>query len=389
MDLDGSYLSVAKPQTSCQTKARPKSANQDSVSESHMALRNNSFKPITLHHHKEGLERVSSETRTGTSESLGRKPVDAAPIEKVLSSEELKIKEYPHLSHIPLSQYCGHKCSESKDYVHENYQPANMAPQYCKTHMESCHCGLSCASLMHGRVTLQPSETDVKKQHSEDRRQQLMLQKMELEIEKERLQHLLAQQETKLLLKQQQLHQSRLDYNWWVLPLLSALNVGWRIQFQTLGFYEPQFTEVLQFLGLLECTPATTTSKLLFYTECIHTSMYMVLVPLRTHVESRWGLQVSSSVILYFTSFRQSLYSVRISAFLLGWIDTELLGSTCLTTPSTSVTSICNHAYLGMWTQVLFLVQQVLYPLNYLRSFSGDFSQTSKPYALLFVTMES
>ncbi|EPY82253.1 hypothetical protein CB1_000669019 [Camelus ferus] len=37
---------------------------------------------------------------------------------------------------------------------------------------------------------------------------------MELEIEKERLQHLLAQQETKLLLKQQQLHQSRLDYNW-------------------------------------------------------------------------------------------------------------------------------------------------------------------------------
>ncbi|XP_041516209.1 protein hinderin-like isoform X2 [Microtus oregoni] len=213
MDLDGSYLSVAKPQTYCQTKARPKSANQDSVSESLTALRNNPFKPITPHHHKEGLERVSSETRTGNSESLGRKPVDAAPIEKVLPSEDLKIKEYPHLSRTPLSQYCGHKCSESEDYVRENYQPANMAPQYCKTHMESCHCGLSWASLMHGRVTLQPSEADVKKQLSEDRRQQLMLQKMELEIEKERLQHLLAQQETKLLLKQQQLHQSRLDYN--------------------------------------------------------------------------------------------------------------------------------------------------------------------------------
>ncbi|ELV13629.1 hypothetical protein TREES_T100002120 [Tupaia chinensis] len=67
---------------------------------------------------------------------------------------------------------------------------------------------------MHGRRALQPSETDVKKQLSEERRHQLMLQKMELEIEKERLQHLLAQQETKLLLKQQQLHQSRLDYNW-------------------------------------------------------------------------------------------------------------------------------------------------------------------------------
>lgn len=67
---------------------------------------------------------------------------------------------------------------------------------------------------MHDGVTLQPRETDIEKQLSEDRRQQLMLQKMELEIEKERLQQLLAQQETKLLLKQQQLHQSRLDYNW-------------------------------------------------------------------------------------------------------------------------------------------------------------------------------
>ncbi|XP_051030714.1 protein hinderin, partial [Phodopus roborovskii] len=214
MDLDGSYLSVAKPQIYCQTKARPKSATQVSVSESLTALRNNSLKPIILHHQKEGLERMSSETRTGASESPGRKPIDAAPIEKVLPSEELKIKEYPHLPHTPSSHHCGHKCSESENYVHENYQPANMAPQYCKTHPESCsHCGLSWAH-MQGRVTLQPSETDAKKQLSEDRRQQLMLQKMELEIEKERLQHLLAQQETKLLLKQQQLHQSRLDYNW-------------------------------------------------------------------------------------------------------------------------------------------------------------------------------
>nr|AAI66863.1 RGD1564140 protein [Rattus norvegicus] len=90
-----------------------------------------------------------------------------------------------------------------------------MASQCCKTHPESCsHCRMSWASLMHDGVTLQPRETDIEKQLSEDRRQQLMLQKMELEIEKERLQQLLAQQETKLLLKQQQLHQSRLDYNW-------------------------------------------------------------------------------------------------------------------------------------------------------------------------------
>lgn len=88
---------------------------------------------------------------------------------------------------------------------------------------------------MHDRVTLQPSETDVKKQLSEDRRQQLMLQKMELEIEKECLQHL-AQQETKLLLKQQQLQPVPTGLQLVSPTLLSPLYVGWRIQFQTLGF---------------------------------------------------------------------------------------------------------------------------------------------------------
>ncbi|XP_031221017.1 protein hinderin isoform X2 [Mastomys coucha] len=213
MGLDGSYLSVAKPQTYCQTKARPKSANQNSASESLTELRNNSLKPMALHLPKEDLERMSTETRTCTYESPGRRLINAAPMEKALP-EELKIKDYPSLPPTPSSQYCGHKCSESEAYVHENNHPTNTAPQCCKAHPESCsHCRMSWASQMHDRVTLQPREIDFEKQLSEDRRQQLLLQKMELEIEKERLQHLLAQQETKLLLKQQQLHQSRLDYN--------------------------------------------------------------------------------------------------------------------------------------------------------------------------------
>ncbi|XP_045383629.1 protein hinderin isoform X2 [Lemur catta] len=213
MELDGSYLSVARPQTYYQTKQRPKSANQDSVSESFMEFRNNSLKPITLHHSKEGLNRVPSETRTCNYESPGRKPVDAVPTEKALP-EELKMKECPHLKPSLTSQCCGHRLSEDAYHVNESH-PTNIAPQHPKTHAESCsYCGLSWTSVMHGGRTLQPSETNIKKQLSEDRRQQLMLQKMELEIEKERLQHLLAQQETKLLLKQQQLHQSRLDYNW-------------------------------------------------------------------------------------------------------------------------------------------------------------------------------
>uniref|UniRef100_A0A8D1VZG1 KIAA1328 n=1 Tax=Sus scrofa TaxID=9823 RepID=A0A8D1VZG1_PIG len=181
VELDGSYLSAARPQTYYQTKQKPKSANQDPALEALVEFRNNSLKPAALHYPKEIVDKVPSETRTCNHGSPGRKLADSIPTEKAPPES----------------------------------QPTNMAPRHSKTYPESCsYCGLSCVSPMHGQGALQPSETEIKKQLSEDRRQQLMLQKMELEIEKERLQHLLAQQETKLLLKQQQLHQSRLDYNW-------------------------------------------------------------------------------------------------------------------------------------------------------------------------------
>ncbi|XP_043414577.1 protein hinderin isoform X4 [Prionailurus bengalensis] len=212
MELDGSYLSVAKSQTCYQTKQRPMSGIQASASESLVEFKNNSLKPADFHCPKEDQDRVPLETRTCDYGSPGRKLVDAVPTEKAPPAE-LKMKQCQHLKPSPSSQCCGHRLSENEDHVHESH-PTHMAPQYSKTHLESCNnCGLSWASLLHGQGTQQASETDVRKQLSENRRQQLMLQKMELEIEKERLQHLLTQQETKLLLKQQQLHQSRLDYN--------------------------------------------------------------------------------------------------------------------------------------------------------------------------------
>ncbi|XP_042531220.1 protein hinderin isoform X2 [Dipodomys spectabilis] len=211
-ELGGSYMSVAKTHY-YQTKQRPKSANHDSVSESLKELRNNTLKPIILHHPKEGLDRVTSETRTCTYEPSERKPVDTMSKERA-ATEELQMKECSHPKPIPSSQCCVHRLSENEDHIYESHS-SSMAPQCSRTHPESCsYCGHSWEFLMHARGALQTSEIDVKKQLSEDRRQQLVLQKIELEIEKERLQHLLAQQETKLLLKQQQLHQSRMDYNW-------------------------------------------------------------------------------------------------------------------------------------------------------------------------------
>ncbi|XP_032166877.1 protein hinderin isoform X2 [Mustela erminea] len=222
MELDGSYLSVAKSQTCYQTKQRPKSTNQDSASEALLDFRNNSLKPADFHYPETDLDRVPSETRTCDYGSPGRKLADAVPTEKVPPAE-LKMKECQTLKPIPSSQCCGHRLSENADPIPESH-PTHIAPQYSRTHLESCsYCGLSWTSRMHGQGTQQSSETDVKKQLSENRRHQLMLQKMELEIEKERLQHLLTQQETKLLLKQQQLHQSRLDYN----CLLKSKCDGW------------------------------------------------------------------------------------------------------------------------------------------------------------------
>ncbi len=47
----------------------------------------------------------------------------------------------------------------------------------------------------------------------EEKRHQLLLQKMQLEMERERLQARLAEQEERLNRQNQQLHQSRLDYS--------------------------------------------------------------------------------------------------------------------------------------------------------------------------------
>ncbi|XP_013925040.1 PREDICTED: uncharacterized protein KIAA1328 homolog [Thamnophis sirtalis] len=60
-----------------------------------------------------------------------------------------------------------------------------------------------------------PKEADPRGQDfSEEKRKELLLQKIELEIEKERLQNLLAEQEAKLLQQQEQLQQSRREYHW-------------------------------------------------------------------------------------------------------------------------------------------------------------------------------
>ncbi|XP_075696522.1 protein hinderin isoform X1 [Rhinoderma darwinii] len=77
-------------------------------------------------------------------------------------------------------------------------------------------CSVSRCSTMSGINNVEQAgvkDLAISKGISEQRKQELLLQKLEVEIEKERLQQLLAQQEVKLLEKQQQLQQARLEAN--------------------------------------------------------------------------------------------------------------------------------------------------------------------------------
>ncbi|XP_008117361.2 protein hinderin isoform X1 [Anolis carolinensis] len=114
----------------------------------------------------------------------------------------------------PLQTCSFHKKLSGSD--HNSFQDGTHIPKrYSGPHCESFanHSFPPHPLGLNGSPSSRSKETDHGKKLSEERRRQLVLQKLELEIEKERLQNLLAKQEAKLLLQQQQLHQSRLDYN--------------------------------------------------------------------------------------------------------------------------------------------------------------------------------
>ncbi|XP_020841365.1 protein hinderin isoform X2 [Phascolarctos cinereus] len=196
-----------------QNKNEPKYANQSSASETNLHFRNYSPRMATRHLPRSGLNRAQAGARICNHRSPGAKLMGSILPERA-SSDEMRLKEFSHSQPYLGGHCCVHSHPENEDHVHGNHQ-AKMTRWHPRTHhQESCdYCELSWTPMLCAPVALEPEEMDDKKQMSVERRNQLLLQKMELEIEKERLQHLLAHQETKLQLKQQQLHQSRLDYS--------------------------------------------------------------------------------------------------------------------------------------------------------------------------------
>ncbi|XP_074135332.1 protein hinderin isoform X2 [Sminthopsis crassicaudata] len=196
-----------------QSKNEIKFPNQSSASETNLPFRNYYPRIAALHPPQEGMSRERSEARTCNYRSPRAKLLGSLLTERA-SPDEMRPKEFSLIQPYVSSHCFVHNHPENEDLFHGNHQP-RMTRQHPRTHQQESrnYCELSWTPMPHVPVTLEPEEMEDKKQMSIEKRNQLLLQKMELEIEKERLQHLLAQQETKLLLKQQQLHQSRLDYS--------------------------------------------------------------------------------------------------------------------------------------------------------------------------------
>ncbi|XP_048388109.1 protein hinderin isoform X2 [Stegostoma tigrinum] len=114
-------------------------------------------------------------------------------------------------SDVGQSSHCG--WLRNRELVDEN-QLTNIRNGHLKPLIEcSCCTGISHDPAMNNQVGIMAEEVLNGKKLLIDQKQQLICQKMELELEKERLQRLLAQQETLFFRKQQQLHESRLDYS--------------------------------------------------------------------------------------------------------------------------------------------------------------------------------
>ncbi|KAM7165919.1 protein hinderin isoform 2-T3 [Macrochelys suwanniensis] len=215
LELDGSYLSIARPQTLYKNNKAAQSGNPALFSVP-PHCRNNHAHGTTAHYNQQevlsecpvenGLHRKCNNMMLSATER-GPYHTQMAP------DVGQRMSEFPNACPHQMSHWA---CRQPGSL--ENIQDSQKVSHVPKRHSGPLHetCGysrLSRVSGMNDSVDSGSKETEHNKRLSEERRQQLLLQKMELEVEKERLQHLLAKQEAKLLLKQQQLYQSRLDYN--------------------------------------------------------------------------------------------------------------------------------------------------------------------------------
>ncbi|KAM9167707.1 protein hinderin [Mergus octosetaceus] len=216
LELDGSYLAIRGPQTFYKNSRASKAGSPSRVALS-QPCRNNHDCGTEIHYNRqECLKEYSVENGLHRKCNNMISSVKQKSLHRVKPAQEMDQKANEFQSTCPPQMSCGCACRHvgSSGSVQESHHVSQVPKRHSGPVHKTCdYSRLSRVSGLNDSVDPGSKETEQAKRLSEERRQQLLLQKMELEIEKERLQHLLAKQEAKLLLKQQQLHQSRTDYN--------------------------------------------------------------------------------------------------------------------------------------------------------------------------------
>uniref|UniRef100_A0A663FGH3 KIAA1328 n=1 Tax=Aquila chrysaetos chrysaetos TaxID=223781 RepID=A0A663FGH3_AQUCH len=216
LELDGSYLGIGGSQTFYKNSRASKAGSPARVALS-QPCRNNHDHGTEIHYnHQECLKEYLVENGLHRKCNNMISPAKQRTLHHVKPAQEMDQKANEFQSTCP--QQVSHGCACRHVGSSGSMQESHHVNQVLKRHSGPVHkpCDYSTCSRVSGlndSVDSGPTETEQAKRLYEERRQKLLLQRMELEIEKERLQNLLAKQEAKLLLKQQQLQQSCMDYN--------------------------------------------------------------------------------------------------------------------------------------------------------------------------------
>ncbi|NXH72510.1 K1328 protein, partial [Hydrobates tethys] len=213
LELDGSYLAIGGPETFYKNSRASKAESPARVALSQPCRNNHNYGTEIHYNHQECLKQYLVENGLYRKCNNVISPAKQRSLHRVEPAQEMehKANEFPNTCPQQVSRGCACRHVGSSGSVQESHHVSQVPRRRAGPVHKTCdYSRRSRVSGLNDSVDSVPKETEQAKRLYEERRQKLLLQKMELEIEKERLQHLLAKQESKMLLK---LHQSHMDYN--------------------------------------------------------------------------------------------------------------------------------------------------------------------------------
>lgn len=216
LELGCSYLGIGGPPTFYKNSRSPKAESPARVALSQPCRNNHEYRTEIRYNHQEYLKEYPVENGLHRKCNNVISPAKERSPHHVKTAQEMdqRANEFQNTFLQQVSQDCACRHVGSSGSLQENHPVSQVLRRHSGPVYKTCDYSRSSqASGLNESVDSGPKETEQAKRLYEERRQKLLLQKLELEIEKERLQHLLAKQKANLLLRQKQLHQSHMDFN--------------------------------------------------------------------------------------------------------------------------------------------------------------------------------